>query len=144
MESKSAARGFRDLIAWQKADRLASSVYRACKDMPPQQRWLADQVLRCAVSVPANIAEGHGRGTRAEFLRFIDIARGSLSELEYYLHFLEAESLLAPEVIAALDASRIETGRVVFGLWRALKTMSGEHWDHTGAVREEGSLYSTP
>jgi four helix bundle protein len=96
------------------------------------ERWLRYQILRCAVSVPANIAEGHGRGSKAELLRFIDITRGSLSELEYYLHFLMREELRAPGKLLALDAKRIETGKVLFGLWRSLKGMPSSKWDHTG------------
>lgn len=136
------ARGFRDLIAWQKADSLASLVYRACKQLSPQHQWLISQVMRCAISVPANIAEGHGRGSKAELLRFIDIARGSLSELEYYLHFLKNEGLLPSELLDALEARRVEAGKVLFGLWRSLKSMQKESWDHTGTrIREEGLMY---
>ena len=101
-----------------------------------------DQILRCAVSVPANIAEGHGRGSRAELLRFLDIARGSLSELEYFLHFLRDEALLPAETITSLDSSRIETGKVVFGLWRSLKALDKEAWDHSGnKIHEESEHY---
>src|SRR5687768_2382789 len=109
--------GFRDLIAWQKAHELASAVYRLCDHLPPRAAWLKDQILRCAISVPANIAEGHGRGTKAELLRFIDIARGSLSELEYYLYFLAQQGLLTKEDEQALEAKRSEAARVLFGLW---------------------------
>lgn len=136
-------RGFKDLLAWQRADELASLVYRASKDIQPADRWLRDQILRCAVSVPANIAEGHGRGSKAELLRFIDIARGSLSELEYVLHFLHTEELLTPEKLLALDAKRIEAGKVIYGLWRSLKAMAPTAWDHSGnQLREERAIYS--
>jgi len=94
--------------------------------------------------VPANIAEGHGRGSKAELLRFIDIARSSLSELEYYLHFLRNEDLLSTERLLALDARRVETGKVLFGLWRSLKGMQASTWDHTGdRLREEAAIYVT-
>ncbi len=133
--------GFRDLIAWQKAHELASAVYRLCDHLPPRAAWLRDQILRCAISVPANIAEGHGRGTKAELLRFIDIARGSLSELEYYLYFLAQQGLLTEEDVQALEAKRSEAARVLFGLWRSLKSLNKNDWDHTGRVREEGPIY---
>jgi four helix bundle protein len=77
----------------------------------------------------------------AELLRFIDIARGSLSELEYYIHFMESEGLLRPEVLLPLDAKRVETGRLLFGLWRSLKASGKNEWDHTGRVGEEAALY---
>jgi four helix bundle protein len=135
------AKGFRDLIAWQKADRLASLVYQASKDVCPSDRWLVSQVLRCAISVPANIAEGHGRGTKAELLRFLDIARGSLSELEYYIHFMKHEDILPVEKAIALEAAQLETGRVLFGLWKSLKG-TNKSWDHTGSsTREKAGSY---
>ena len=142
MESGRKTQGFRDLVAWQKADALASAVYKACRLLPGQDRWLVDQMLRCAVSVPANIAEGHGRGTQAELARFIDIAKGSLSELEYYLHFARNEGIFKLDTVEALEARRLETGRVLFGLWRSLKGMSKSEWDHTGRIREESETYS--
>jgi four helix bundle protein len=142
MEPERTPKGFRDLIAWQKADALASLIYKSCKSIPAKDRWLIDQILRSAISVPANIAEGHGRGTRAQLLQFIDIARGSLSELEYYVHFLSTESLLTRNEIADIEASRIETGRVLFGLWRSLKAMNNTDWNHTGSrIGEEPGIY---
>jgi four helix bundle protein len=143
MESRP-SRGFRELVAWQKADGLASLVYRATKDLGPQNRWLVDQVLRCAISVPANIAEGHGRGTLPELTRFVDIARGSLAELEYYIHFMAKESLLSPERIHPLELAQEEASRVLFGLWRSLKGTNKSDWDHTGRmIREESAVYIT-
>jgi four helix bundle protein len=135
-------RGFRDLVAWQKADRTASLVYRACKKLPAHHEWLFSQVVRCAISVPANIAEGHARGTKAEFLRFIDIARGSSAELEYYVHFLKNEELLGEAELIAIDASQQETSRVLFGLWRSLKSVDKKDWDHSGRIAEESAAYS--
>ena len=133
--------GFRDLIAWQRAHDLASAVFRASRDLSPDASWLSSQILRCTISVPANIAEGHGRGTRAELLRFLDIARGSLSELEYYLLFLESENLMPTERLRDLRAKREETARVLFGLWRSLKSMTTTEWDHSGRIREEAGIY---
>jgi four helix bundle protein len=134
-------KGFKDLVAWQKADELTSAVYRASVQLPPSTGWLKDQVLRCALSVPANIAEGHGRGSRLELLRFLDIARGSLSELEYFLHFLRKEDLLPVSLVEELEKKRVDTARVLFGLWRSLKAMKPAEWDHTGRIGEEFETY---
>ena len=99
--------------------------------------------MRCAISVPANIAEGHGRGSKAELLRFLDIARGSLSELEYYIYFLRSENLIPSETLGALDAARLEAGKVIFGVWRSLKAMPKSDWDHEGkTIHEDSEIYS--
>ena len=140
MEAKE-QRGFRNLVAWQKADGLASQVYRASKSLPPRHDWLVSQVVRSSISVPANIAEGHGRGSQGDFARFIDIARGSLAELEYYIHFLRSEQLLPEEQLTTLDDVQQETSRVLFGLWRSLKAIEKRDWDHTGRIAEEQAVY---
>jgi four helix bundle protein len=121
MEAKP-SRGFRDLVAWQKADGLASLVYRTVKDLPPQHKWLVDQVLRCAISVPANLAEGHARGSLAELTHFVDIARGSLAELEYFIHFMKQETILPPDKVSLLEVSQAETSRLLFGFWSSLSS----------------------
>ena len=77
---------FRDLIVWQKAKRLAADVYRLCLSFPSDRhRGLTEQMLRSAVSIPSNIAEGYGRNTDKSFSYFLDIARGSLFEIETQL-----------------------------------------------------------
>jgi len=75
-----------DLEVWKDAMRLVSQVYRVTQVFPDVERYgLAQQIRRAAVSVPSNIAEGTARGTRAELVRFLSIARGSLSELDTQL-----------------------------------------------------------
>jgi four helix bundle protein len=127
------ARGFKKLIAWQRADDLASAVFHAVEPLPIQHRWLASQVSRAAVSVPANIAEGYARGTLGEYLRFLDIARGSLSEVEYYIHFLAKESLLKAGEAEELGKLRADAGYLINRLWVTLKAKAGADWDHSGA-----------
>ena len=77
---------FRQLDAFRLADDLAYSVYVASRRWPRHEIWgLTDQVRRAAVSVASNIAEGCGRHSRADYLRFLDAATGSAFELEYQL-----------------------------------------------------------
>jgi four helix bundle protein len=77
---------FRDLQVWEKAHRLTLEVYKVTVSFPPREKYgLVDQVRRASTSIPANIAEGCGRGTDAEFARFLQYAMGSASELEYHL-----------------------------------------------------------
>ncbi len=75
-------RTFRDLIAWQKGKELSKVVYAATRNMPDDERFgLTNQMRRASVSIPSNIAEGHGRQSRVDYLRFLRTARGSLAEL---------------------------------------------------------------
>jgi four helix bundle protein len=77
---------YRDLQVWQRAMELATAVYQLAKFMPNREEYrLTGQMLRAAASVPANIAEGHMRGTRKDYANFVNIARGSLAELETFL-----------------------------------------------------------
>jgi four helix bundle protein len=79
-------RDFRELKVWEKSHQLALKVYRASAGFPKDERYgLTSQVRRSAASIPANIAEGCGRDSPAELLRFCRIAMGSASELEYEL-----------------------------------------------------------
>jgi four helix bundle protein len=75
-----------DLVVWKDAMRLVGQVYRLTQSFPDVERYgLTQQIRRAAVSVPSNIAEGAARGTRPELVRFLSIARGSLSELDTQL-----------------------------------------------------------
>jgi four helix bundle protein len=76
----------RDLVVWRKSMTLAATAYRLTQKFPTAERYrITDQLLRAAASVPANIAEGHGRGTRKDYAHFVAIARGSLAETETFL-----------------------------------------------------------
>lgn len=86
MPERPAARTFRDLMVWQKAHEFVLGVYRFTEAFPDQEKYgLAHQMRRAAVSIPANIAEGFGKRSRAEKARFLNIAEGSLEECRYYL-----------------------------------------------------------
>jgi four helix bundle protein len=74
------------LLVWQKAIALVTQVYEITSKFPAQETYgLTSQMRRCSVSVPANIAEGAARNSRREFVHFLGVARGSLSELETYV-----------------------------------------------------------
>ena len=79
-------RDFRKLKAWEKAHHLTVKVYAATSNFPKDELYgLTSQTRRSASSIPANIAEGCGRDGDADFARFLQIAMGSASELEYHL-----------------------------------------------------------
>ena len=86
---------YEELIVWQKAMQLAKLVYLLQKGLPKEEIYgLGDQIRRAVVSVPSNIAEGYGRGSDAEFKRFLAISRGSLFELKTQLQLAEGVGLL--------------------------------------------------
>jgi len=135
-------RGYKKLRTWQKADDLACAVFVEMARPPQKPRWLVSQVTRAAVSVPANIAEGNSRGSLGDYLRFLDIALGSLGELEYYLHFMRRNALLKAQAADQLDALQSETGRLLVGLYKALKAKAREgSWDRGRTIREEVGTY---
>jgi four helix bundle protein len=77
---------FRDIKVWQKAHDLTLEIYKATRSFPKDELYtLVSQIRRASVSIPANVAEGCGRGTDSELRQFLQIAMGSASELEYHL-----------------------------------------------------------
>jgi four helix bundle protein len=76
-------KSYRDLLCWQKAMGLVTDVYRITGKFPKEELYgLTSQVRRCAVSIPSNIAEGFGRHSTNDYIRFLQIASGSLYELQ--------------------------------------------------------------
>ncbi|MBM3242250.1 four helix bundle protein [Candidatus Poribacteria bacterium] len=113
------AKGFFNIKAWQKADDLAVDVYESTKSFPRHQLYsLTNQMQQGAVSVAANIAEGSGRRTLQDYMRFLYIAKGSLTELEYYIHLSRRLSYLSETDYQRWDALQDETARVLTGFIR--------------------------
>ena len=113
---------YRDLLVWQKAMRVAAEAYRLAKLLPKAEEYrLTSQLLRAAASVPANIAEGHARGTRKDYAHFVSIARGSLAETETILLLLVDVCLLTNEQVQAPLELCSETGRMLNGLLARLR-----------------------
>ena len=113
---------FRDLQVWQKAHRLTLAAYSSTSTFPREEMYgLTSQIRRCAASIAANIAEGCGKRGNPEFQRFLNIASGSASELEY--HFLLARDLgfLSDSDYNKLDAAVVEVKRMLASLVRKVE-----------------------
>ncbi|MBA3315675.1 MAG: four helix bundle protein [Planctomycetaceae bacterium] len=114
-------RSYRELIVWQKAMAFVTLCYRLSQSFPSDERFgLTSQLRRAAVSIPANIAEGQGRATSADFKRHLTIAYGSLMEVE--THVLIAQDLgyaSVEECAQTLDKAG-EVGRLLNALRRSL------------------------
>src|SRR5580698_7228452 len=115
-------KSFRDLMVWEKAHALALASYRGTAEFPKQEIYgLTSQIRRCSASIAANIAEGCGKRSNAEFQRFLHIAAGSASELEY--HFLLAKDLgyLNETDYPLLSANVVEVKRMLASLARKVE-----------------------
>ena len=77
---------YKELEVWQKSIDLTTKIYEVTKSFPNEEKYsLTSQIRRCTVSIPSNIAEGWGRGGRKEYIPFLYISRGSVTELETQL-----------------------------------------------------------
>ncbi len=86
MEGENSKKGYQDLVVWQKSIDLVTKLYKLTSDFPSSEQYgLTSQIRRCSVSIAANLAEGYGRSSSAEFANFISIAVGSATELETLL-----------------------------------------------------------
>lgn len=115
-------RSYRELLVWQKAMDLVVSCYLATEAFPKHQQFgLTNQLQRAAVSIPANIAEGHGRQSTGDYLRHLAIARGSLCELETHILISERLRYVEENCSADLLAATSEIGKMLNGLISSLK-----------------------
>ena len=114
--------GYRKLNVWQKAHGLAMQIYSVTKSFPKEEVFgVTSQMRRAALSVPANIVEGYARSSQKEKLQFYSIARGSLTELEYFIDFSTDFGYLSDKQYKELKASRDEVGRLLHGFIKSLK-----------------------
>jgi len=118
-------RDFRKLIGWQKAHLLAVAVHRAGEEVRAGTApGLRAQLLRAASSISANLAEGSGKRSEGEFVRYIDIALGSARELENHLTLARDVGCLHPDVADRLLSDTDEVGRILFSLARVVRARS--------------------
>jgi four helix bundle protein len=100
---------FKKLKVWSKAHELTLLIYQRTRSFPKDEMYgLTSQIRRASASIGANIAEGCGRRSDPEMRRFIQIARGSASELEYHLLLANDLHFLAPDEFAAMESKILE------------------------------------
>jgi four helix bundle protein len=116
-----ATSNYKQLRVWQNGMELVRRVYLVTRNFPKREVFgLSSQVQRAAVSIPANIAEGHTRGTTREFLRYVTMAHGSLAELETLFLIAQDLEYLDAKNLADLATLCDATGRMLGSLRRAL------------------------
>lgn len=115
-------RNYKDLIAWQKDMDLVEQVYRPTRGFPATERFsLTAQSRRAAVSVPANVAEGFGRCTRTDYIRFLDMASGSANEVETHLLIAQRLGFVEADELDAALGLACEVQRIMRGLTNSLR-----------------------
>ena len=111
------------LRAFDLADELALAVYNATRNFPKDEQFgLTSQMRRVAVSCASNIVEDCARNSGSDYIRFLDMAYGSVREVEYQASLAHRLGYLTPEVNASLHDACVETSKVLGGLIRSLRS----------------------
>lgn len=114
---------YRDLKAWQIGMDVVETVYSVTRSFPKHELYgLSGQMQRAAISIPANLAEGHARDSLKEFLHHVAIALGSLAELETQLILAQRLRYLESDNATGLLSQLDELGKVIRGLQKSLKS----------------------
>ena len=114
---------FKKLKVWEKSHDLTLRMYKLTSQFPREEIYgLTSQIRRSCASIPTNIAEGCGRGSSADFARFLQIAMGSASETEYLVLLARDLKYLNADQYAELINTTIEVGKMLTALLKRLKT----------------------
>lgn len=117
-----AIHSFRDLAVWQRSVDLSVAVYRITRSYPKSETYgLSSQTQRAAVSIPANIAEGHGRESTKEFLHHLSYSLGSLAEIVTHLLIAQRLNYVDNNRVEPLLNKCQEIGKMLRGLQKSLK-----------------------
>ncbi len=116
-------RSHRDLVVWQRAMVFVQRIYEITERFPSHETYnLVSQLRRAAVSIPVNLAEGHGRHTDGAFARHVDIALGSTAEVDTLLQLAHDLGYLSKENLESLMAELEQIGRMLHSLYKTLRT----------------------
>jgi four helix bundle protein len=111
------ARDFKNIKAWQFADDLAIEVYSTTKSFPKEELYgITSQLRRAVTSVPTNIAEGANREHQKEYFQFLNIAKGSIAEVEYLLHLANRLGYLPNNDYKRIEELRTTAAKTLYGL----------------------------
>jgi four helix bundle protein len=120
-------RDYTKIEAWKLADDLTVAVYERTRSFPKDEVYgLTSQLRRASYSVPANIVEGSSRESKKDYLHFLYIARGSLSEAQYFIHLAGRLGYLSSEEVASLHSQTKVTFGCLHGLIQAVEKETGK------------------
>ena len=116
-------RDFRKIQVWQKSHELTLRLYKVTLVFPKEELYgLTSQIRRAGASIPANIAEGCGRDTQTELTRFVHIASGSASELDYHLLLAHDLGLIEKGIYQELETAVSEIKRMLYGFEKTVSS----------------------
>jgi four helix bundle protein len=117
------AQSFRELLVWQRAMQLTLAIYRLTQGFPREESYgLTSQIRRAAVSLPSNIAEGHGRLNTKEFRQFLGIARASNCELQTQLEIARMLEMGNLKQIEEAEGLSHEVGKMIYAILESIRT----------------------
>jgi len=120
-------RDYTKIDAWRLADDLTVAIYETTRSFPKDEVYgLTSQLRRASYSVPANIVEGSSRESRRDYLHFLYIARGSLSETQYFIHLARRLGYLSTEEADALHTQTKHVFGCLHGLIKAVERETGK------------------
>ena len=115
-------RSFRDLHVWKRGIELTEAIYRVTASFPKQEMYgLSSQLQRAAVSVPANIAEGHGRDSTREYLHHLSYSMGSIAELETLLEIALRLKYVSSAAMSEIVQETTALGKMIRAIQKALR-----------------------
>jgi len=116
------AHSFRELVVWQRAMQLTVAIYRLTQEFPREEVYgLTSQIRRSSVSLPSNIAEGHGRLNTGEYRQFLGIARGSNCELQTQLEIARVLKFGNPKLLDEAEGLSHEVGKMLYATLESIK-----------------------
>jgi four helix bundle protein len=122
MDERVPIKSYRDLQVWQKGMELVRQIYRMTATFGGEEKFgLASQMRRAAVSIPSNIAEGYGRNSTSDYVRFVRMAIGSLYELQTQLEIALGEHIVSEEAYSASFALCSDLERMLVSLARKVE-----------------------
>lgn len=124
----SSIKSYKDLLAWQKAMDLVELVYELTRQFPREELFgLATSLRRAAVSIPSKIADGHERDNTREFIHYLSVARGALSEVETQIEVAKRLAYINEEQQAEFTRLASDTGKIVNGLMNSMERYAVAH-----------------
>jgi len=114
---------FRDLVVWQKSHQLTLDVYKITSGFPSEEKFgIVNQMRRAAYSIPSNIVEGYSRKSKKEYLQFLNIAKGSLEELKYFIILSFDLNYITEQEKNHLENSTEEISRILYKFTKNLSS----------------------